>query len=222
MKSPKSKSAKSIKTVKAIKKLRPLSKTGTPFGFFTKVLIIVALGSALFLVARKYRGQFLAGMVNSIPVTRYELNQKMAEKYGQQTLDEIVSERLLNAEIKKNRVVVSEEEVGSEMAKIVKDYGGEEAFRAALSQYRLTEAKAKQSIKQSLGLKKLIETTYQINISAEAIEKYFADNQSQFKGQKLEVVSDQIKDILYQQEIYTKTQEWFTSIRKSAKVVEFI
>jgi foldase protein PrsA len=213
---------KSVKTIKALKKLRPLAVKHSPLNFFVKLLLIIALGSGLFLVAQKYRGHFLAGTVNSVPVTRYELNQKMAEKYGQQTFDEIVSERLLNAEIKKNKIVVTEEEVASEMTKIVKDYGSDEAFKAALAQYNLTEDKARESIKQSLSLKRLIETVYKIEISDEAIKKYFDDNKTQYSDKKLEDVSAEIKETLYQQEIYTKTQEWFTGIRKSAKVVGFI
>lgn len=206
--------------VKLLKQLREVKSS--PFGFFPKLFLIIALGTVLFLLAQKYRGQFLAGTVNSIPVTRFELNKKMAEKYGKQTFDEIVSERLLTQELKKNKIVVTDKEVQDEMAKIIKDYGSEEAFKSALTQYGLTEAKAKESVRQSLSLKKLIEKTYKIEISDEAVKKYFADNKKLFEGKKLEDVSANIKDTLYQQEVYAKTQEWFTGIRKSAKIVSFI
>lgn len=222
---------KTVKSVKVIKKLRAVPEEQafeiteikrSPFGFFAKLFLIIALGSVLFLLAQKYRGQFLAGTVNSVPVTRFELNQKMAEKYGKTTFDEIVSDRLLKQELKKNGIVVSEAEVSAEMAKIVKDYGSDEAFKAALTQYNLTEAKAKESIKQSLGLKKMIEKTYKIEITDEAVKKYFDENVKLFEGKKLETVSAEIKDTLYQQEVYTKSQEWFTGVRKDAKVVSFI
>ncbi len=228
MKESKTKAAKSVRV---IKKLRALSKEAvsespsvrrSPFGFLTKLVLIIALGSLLFLLAQKYRGHLIAGTINSVPVSRYELNQKMVEKYGKQTFDEIVSERLLIQELKKNKISVTEKEVSDEMAKIVKDYGGEEAFKAALSQYNLTEAKAKDSINQSLALKKLIEKSYKIEITDEAIKKYFDDNKTMFAGKKLEDVKADIKDTLYQQEVYAKTQEWFAGIRKTAKVVSFI
>lgn len=200
-----------------------MKKQIAPFGFFTKLFFIMALGTVLFFLAQKYRGQFLAGTINGVPVTRYELNQKMAEKYGKTAFDEIVSEKLLNQQLKKEKIVVSDQEVTDEMAKIIKDYGGDEAFKAALTQYGLTEAKAKDSIKQSLSLKKLIEKTYQIEITDEAIKKYYDDNaKTLFVGKKFTDVSVEIKATLYQQEVYAKTQEWFTGIRKDAKVVTFI
>lgn len=205
------------------KKISPMKKQSAPFGFFTKLFLIIALGVVLFLLAQKYRGQFLAGTINNVPVTRYELNQKMAEKYGKTAFDEIVSEKLLNQQLKKEKIVVSDQEVTDEMTKIIKDYGGDEAFKAALIQYGLTEAKAKDSIKQSLSLKKLIEKTYKIEITEEAIQKYYDDNaKTLFVDKKLPDVSAEIKTTLYQQEVYAKTQEWFTGIRKDVKVVTFI
>jgi len=223
---------KTKKSVKVIKKLRFDSSPESlpelkeikrsPFGFALKLALIVVLGIALYLVAQKYRGYILAGTVNSSPISRWELNQKMSEKYGKQSFDEIVNQRLLDAELKKNNIVVSDKEVSDETAKIIKEYGGEEAFKAALSQYGLTEAKAKDSIRQSLSLKKIIEKNYKIEITDDQVKKYFDDNKTQFADKKFEDVSADIKNTLYQQEVYTKTQEWFTGIRKAAKIVPFI
>lgn len=223
---------KAKKSVKVIKKLRAATHVESlpeikelrrsPYGFAVKLVLIIALGTALYLLAQKYRGNFLAGTVNSSPISRWELNQKMLEKYGKQTLDEIVNERLLNSELKKNHITVSDKEVNDETAKIIKEYGGEEAFKAALTQYGLTEAKAKDSIKQSLSLKKIIEKVYKIEVTEDKIKKYFEDNKTLFSGKKFEEVSADIKETLYQQEVYSKTQEWFAGIRKAAKIVPFI
>lgn len=219
------------KSVRVIKKLRSVSEMPmdeikearrSPYGFIAKLILVAILGTVIFLLVQKYRGLFLAGTVNSMPVTRHELNQKMAEKYGKQTFDEIISERILSQEIKKNNIVISDEEVAAEMAKIVADYGSDEAFKAALSQYGLTEEKAKESVKQSLSLRKLIEKNYKIEITDEAVKKYFDDNKKLFEGKKFDDVKADIKETLFQQEVYTKTQEWFTEVKKNSKVVSFI
>lgn len=227
---------KSKKTIKVIKKLRSsaleevvTSPTygikevkGNRFGFIFKLVLIAILGTILYLLAVKYRSLFIVGTVNSSPITRFELNKKMAEKYDKQTFDEIVNERLLADELKKQNIVVTDQEVSDEMAKLVKQYGGEEAFKAAITQFGLTPDKAKESIRQSLGFKKIVEKNYKINITDEAIKKYFDDNKKVFEGKKFEDVSAEIKDNLYQQEVYTKSQEWFTGVRKAAKIVSYI
>lgn len=226
MSATKTKTKKSVKVIKELRSEMPAPELKevkrAPFGFIAKLILIVALGSALYLLAQKYRGQFLAGTVNSSPVTRMELNKKMVEKYGKQTFDEIVNERLLASELKKNNIVVTEEELKAELDKIIKEYGGEEAFKSALSQYGLTEEKAKDSIRQSLSLKKLIEKTYKINITDEQVKKYYEDNKKNFGTKKFEEVAAEIKENLYQQEVYAKSQEWFSGVRQSAKIVSFI
>lgn len=236
--------SKSKKTVKVIKKLRPsalkekeISSTlmekemelsdikevkNNRLGFLFKLALVIALGTALYFLAVKYRSLFIVGTVNGQPVSRWELNSKMADKYGKQSFDEIVNERLLAAELKKNKIVITDKEVADEMAKLVKQYGGDEAFKTAIAQFGLTPEKAKDSIKQSLGFKKLVEKNYTITITDAQIKKYFDDNKSVFTGKKLEDVSAEIKDNLYQQEIYTKSQEWFTNVRKAAKISSYI
>lgn len=224
----KTKTKKSVKVLKELRtdlssdlpEIREVKKQ--PFGFVTKLILIVALGSALYLLAQKYRGQFLAGSVNAQPITRWELNSKMAEKYGKQTFDEMVNEKLLSSELKKNNIVVSDEEVKAELDKIIKEYGGEDAFKSALTQYGLTEEKAKDSIRQSIALKKLIEKTYKVEVTDEQVKKYFEDNKKNYANKKLEEVSAEIKETLLQQEVYAKSQEWFTGIRKSAKIVSYL
>lgn len=231
--------SKTKKSVKLIKKLRPSSTKekstfseeslpsikevkGSPLGFIFKLALIAVLGTVIYLLAVKYRSVFLVGTVNNAPITRIELNAKMAEKYGKATLDELVNERLLNDELKKNKISISDQEVSDELAKLVKQYGGDEAFKTAIAQFGLTEDKAKDSIKQSLGFKKLVELNYKIEITEEAMKKYFEENKTVFANKKYEEVSAEIKDNLYQQEIYTKSQEWFTNVRKTAKVSSYI
>jgi len=199
---------------------KPANKINT--NFIIKVAIIAIIGTGIYFGAQKYRGLVLAGMVNSSPITRWELNSAMSDKYGKQTFEEIVSERLLAEEMTKNKISVTDQEVDTEMANIKKQYGGDEAFNQAIAQFGLTEAKAKKSIKQSLGLKKIIEKDNQIVIADADAKKYFDDNKQAYEGKKFEDVTVEIKDLLTQQEIYTKSQEWFAQVRKEAKVSSFL
>ncbi|HSV95046.1 MAG TPA: SurA N-terminal domain-containing protein [Spirochaetia bacterium] len=222
-------SSKTKKAVKVIKTMRSASvpevtKSKKKFNFilFVKLLLIVAIGIVVFLLVQKNKGLFIAGTVNKTPVSRWELNAKMAEKYADQTFEEIVSEKLLQENLKKNNIVVTDKEVQDELAKIKIQYGGEEQFKAALTQFGMTEEKALQSIEQSIGLKKLIESSGKIEITDVAVSQYFTDNKASYADKKLDEVADEIKEILYQQDIYTKSQEWYSQVRKDAKVSSFL
>lgn len=222
-------SPKTKKAIKVIKKMRvaPVAevstyKKGFNFILLVKILLVIAIGAVVFLLVQKNRSMIIAGTVNKAVVTRWELNAKMSEKYADQTFEEIVSEKLLNENLKKNNISVTSQEVQDELAKIKAQYGGEEQFQAAILQFGMTEAKAVQSIEQSIGLKKLIESMGEIVITDEMVSTYFTENKESYADKKLEDVAAQIKDSLYQQEIYTKSQEWYAQIRKDAKVNSYL
>ncbi len=225
-------SSKTKKTVKVIKTLRSentpeivensASSSNKSYSFIFKLVIVALLGTVSYLLAFKYRNLFLVGFVNNTPITRFELNAKMAERYGKQTFEEMVNENLLNAQIKKNNIVVSDQELKTEIDKMIAQYGSEEAFKSTLEQYGLTLEKAKKTIAQSMAFKKLVESSNKIEITEDSIKKYFEDNKANFTGKKLEEVSASIKDTLYQQEIYTKSQEMFSNIRKEARVTSYL
>ncbi|OGD83322.1 hypothetical protein A2572_04615 [Candidatus Collierbacteria bacterium RIFOXYD1_FULL_40_9] len=221
---------KTKKNIKSSKAVSPIEENSSPTSnyqgknltFSYKLILVIVLGVLSYMLATKYRNLIVVGTVNNMPVSRYELNRVMAEKYGKQTFEDLVNERLLAQEIKKQGIVITEEEVKVEVDKITKEYGSEENFKAALEQYGLTLEKAKESIRKNLGFKKLVEKTSKIEITDEAVKKYFDDNKTIYAGKKLDEVKDSIKDSLYQQELYQKSQELFTGVRQSAKVSSFL
>lgn len=195
-------------------------KNHTPFLY--KLVLVVIFGVLSYLLASKYRGLFIAGFVNNQVITRFELNKALAERYGAQVFEEMANDRLLAAEIKKQNITVTQDEVKAELDKITKEYGSEENLNAALAQYGLTLEKAKQSIEKNLAFKKLVEMNGKIEITDEAVTKYFNDNKTMYQGKKIEEVKDSIKEMLYQQELYQKSQEIFGNIRQSAKVNSYL
>lgn len=215
---------KSIKPIRATEEVNSTTKIqpNKSLSFSYKLILVILFGVLSYLLATKYRNLILVGTVNNKPITRFELNMAMSEKYGKQVLEELVNEKLLAAEIVKQGIVVTDEEVNAEIAKITTEYGSEENFKTALEQYGLTLDKAKESIKKNLGFKKLVEKNSKIEITDEAVTKYFEDNKTIYAGKKLEDVKDAIKDSLYQQELYQKSQEMFTGIRQAAKVNSFL
>ena len=58
-------------------------------------MIITLAVIVLAILLWKFKTLFVVAIVNGRPVTRYELEQKLMGRYGKQTLDEIVSERLV-------------------------------------------------------------------------------------------------------------------------------
>ena len=93
--------------IKAVKK--------NNMSFVIKLIAVILLGTAAFLLAQKYRSVFVAGMVNTRPVTKWELNRRLVERYGKVAFDEIVTEVLLMDAANENGVTVSKQEIEAEV-----------------------------------------------------------------------------------------------------------
>ncbi len=222
------------KIKKTLKSLKPVRKVNSEtmeeitvaprktYSFLGKLILVAVVGALAYLLAVKYRHLFLVATVNNMPITRMQLNAKLSERYGKQVLEEVINEKLLAAEIKNKNVVVTEEEVMAEINKMTQQYGSQENFNAALVQYGLTLDKAKETIKQSLGFKKLVELNGAITITDEAVTNYYNQNKTTFGTQTLDQVKESIRESLYQQELYAKSQEIFTAVREQAKVNNFL
>ncbi len=188
-----------------------------------KVVAVIILGTGLFLLAKKYRGVFIAGMVNTHPVTKMELVSRMEERYGQMAFDEIVSEYLLLDAAKKNGIVVSPKEIDAEIATNEAQLGGKDALRQMAKTAGIaTEQQLRNFFSLKLTVTKLQEKLFPETVTDEEIKKYFDENKEVFAKKKIEEVKEDIRTQLLQQKVAEKFSAWFTQLRSDAKIVNYL
>lgn len=197
-------------------------KVGKKMNFVAKVLLVVIIGAALFMLANKYRGLVLAGIVNKTPITRWELNQQMTKRYGKTTLDEIVSNLLIKEEAKKMGVEVTDAEVQDEVKKLQEKIGGEDALKDALTQYGLTRAELEEQIRVSVMQKKIAEKLNKSEVTEEEVKEYFKTNATTYTGKKYDEVKDEIAALLKDQKMQQEFSTWFTEIKAKAHIESYL
>lgn len=190
--------------------------------FVAQTLLVVILGIAVFLLAQKYRGFVIAGIVNKTPITRWELNQTLTNRYGKAVLDELIAERLLKEQAVQNQIQVSDQEVTDKIAELKDKFGGEDSFQQALVQYGLTPADLNDQVYLSLLQEKLGQKLFDINVTDEEVQQYFDDNSQYFEGQSLDDVKDDIKTQLLSQKLEQEFSTWFSDIRAKAQIQTYI
>lgn len=193
-----------------------------PVPFFAKLLVLVLIGVAIFWVVRKYRGSIIAAVVNKAPIMRYELNQKLVERYGQTVLDEMVNERLLGQLAKKEGITVTSEDIQKERDALKERLGGEENLQTALQQYGLTEADLNSQITLKLYQQRLAEKLFKVEVSDEEVKTFFDDNKTLYEGKKFDDVKGEIKESLKQQKLQQEFSQWFEEQRKAAQIQTYI
>ncbi len=189
------------------------------FGFGVRLVGVALLGVGIFFLAQKYRGVFVAAMVNTKPITRWELNSKLTDRYGQTVLEEIIKETLVKDEAAKNKVVVSDKELTDEYTKLETQSGGKDALLQSAKAYGLANVdQIKEYIRFSLISKKLGEALFTDAVTDADVQKFYDENKKTIGDKKLDEVKADIKAYLIQ----TKMTTWVEDLRAKSKVSLFI
>ncbi|URT71684.1 peptidylprolyl isomerase [Cytobacillus firmus] len=119
-----------------------------------------------------------AATVNGEEISRDELHERLVDQYGQELLDSLITEKVIDQEAKKENVKVTQEEINEEKAVYAESYGGEDALKQTLESSGLTMADFEEDIESYLATKKLLEP--RIEISEEDMKAYFDENKDSF------------------------------------------
>ena len=117
-------------------------------------------------------------------------------------------------------------EVDREIAALAQHAGAPEAFEARLAALALTPAALRRLVERELYLERYLDYKFRptVQIEADAVERYYRDTlipEMQARKQSpppLEKVSDQISELLIQQEISRRAAEWLQQTRAQVRV----
>lgn len=121
--------------------------------------------------------------VNGEKITKEQLYEKMLENSGEQVLDSMITEKLIDQEMAKEHVKVTEEDIEKELEKIKSSFSSEDEFNSLLAQYGMTVDVLKAQLENELKVKKLLEK--QVTIQDEEMKKYYEENKEQFNTPEL-------------------------------------
>lgn len=147
-------------------------------GFGILVLILAAAGTAAFFLSKEPA----VASVGSESIKKEELYSLLVKQYGDEALDALVTDKIIEMEAKKEKITISDKEKEEELKNLKESYGGEEGFKAALEQSGVTEAGIAENIEKYLKTEKLLEP--RIDLKEEEIKAYFDENKDQFAQQE--------------------------------------
>jgi foldase protein PrsA len=96
------------------------------------------------------------------------------EQYGAATVDQLIADKIMVSEAKKEKVTITEEDLNAEVDKLKQSYGGDEVFDQMLASNNTSLDALKEDLKSYLTLRKLLEP--QIEITDEELKTYFDEN----------------------------------------------
>lgn len=112
--------------------------------------------------------------VNDEVITKDDLYNTLVDANGKQALDSLIADKIVELEVEKQDIQVTDENIQEEMKKYIDQYGDESTFEQALSMYGYTLEDIKSDIQKNLEIRALLEP--EITITDEELENYFEEN----------------------------------------------
>lgn len=116
----------------------------------------------------------IVAKLGDVEITKDEFYDILVEQYGEETLDGMISAKIIELEIEKFNIEVSQEEVDEEYAKMENYYGGPEVLAQTMEQYNMTREDMEKNIKSNLSMKKLVADD--VEVTEEEIKEFYAEN----------------------------------------------
>lgn len=181
------------------------------------VILLVAIGVAILMFNK---GLLVAATVNGTPIFRWELSSTLINRYGTQTLESMIGERLIAEEAKKAGVVVTESDIKEKEDEIVQSFGGNVSLDELLQYQGISKSDFDNQVKLQIMATKLLEKG--ISVEEGEIDSYITENKKTMIASTEADMKEEAKTILFEQKLNEKIQPWFTDIKSKATILRFL
>lgn len=211
------------KSVKTARKKPVEEKPETPKPQKKKFLfwLIAALSLVIIgLLGYLFKEQFIVGTVNGKPIFRHQLNQRLTQAIGKETLENMIVEELINQEAKKENIVVGEKEIDEEVAKISQSLGEETKIEDVLAFQGLNMKDFRDQLRIRLQVNKLLGD--EVEISKEEIDEFVGNNAESLTATDEAGKREEAQEIIREQKIGQKLQTWLSDLMANAQITRFL
>lgn len=183
-----------------------------------KFYIILIIAGVLLLAVFK-KGWFVAAMVNGTPITNLELQMKLNQQFRTQILNQLVNEKIIAGEARKNGAIPTQTEIDSKIAELEENVGGKDVLDSMLAQQGQTKTDLKDQIWIQLAITKLYDK--EATVSADEVTNFIVQNKDQLQSTDSAKQQQEAYDILKNQKLSQIFSEKFQELRSAAKIQIF-
>jgi parvulin-like peptidyl-prolyl isomerase len=166
------------------------------------------------------RGVFIAATVNGQPIYKWDFSHILEQRFGAQTLEGLVSEKLIMDAAKKEGVSVSADDLKKKVDEIVASVGQGVTLDELLSFQGLTKTDFENQVKLQLTVEKILGKG--LVISDADVDNFIATNRAMLKSTDAAQMKTEARQAILDKTISEKLQNWFSELRKNAVIEKYI
>lgn len=200
------------------------SKPSEPVVKRFKGELFIVGGAILLLAVLAFIGKslFIAATVNGSPISRLSVVRQLEKQSGKAALESIIQKKLIETELNKQNITVTEEEVNAEIRLIEQEISGQGGtLKAALEAQGVTEESLREQIAIQKKLEKVLSDKVQVSdADLEALKKQ--NDLKPAEGQSMEDFNKGLKDQLKRQKFQEGAGKWVESLTSNAKINYYV
>lgn len=179
-------------------------------GLFVLLLVLAAIN----------KGWVVAAVVDGQPIFSWQLNATLRTRYGQQTLEGMIGETLIQKEAKKTGVDVSADDIAAKQKEILSSLGTEVSLEDFLKFQGLSEADFNQQLIIQLTVERLL--TKNLVITDGDIDNYIATSGATLTATEPAQLREEAKRAIISNQVSEQLQPWFLELRQKSNVMKFL
>ncbi len=182
----------------------------------TYIILVIA---GLLLLAIYKKSLFIAATVNGAPITNLELQLKLNDQFRDQTLNQLINEKIILNEAAKNNAIPSQQAIDAKIAGLETTVGGKDALNSLLTQQGQTRGGLRDQVMVQLAITKLYDK--EATVSADDVSKFIDSNKAQLKATDSAGQEKEAYDNLKQQKLSQIFSQKFQELRQKANIKIF-
>jgi parvulin-like peptidyl-prolyl isomerase len=180
--------------------------------------IVLVIAGSLYL----FRSLFFVAFVNGTPITRVEFTKELEKSIGQQTLDNLVTQKLILQEAGKKGVTVSSEDINKEINAISEQI---ESQGISLDQALASQGQTRKDLEESIHIQKAIEKILgdKIAITEEELMEYYEKNSGMYGADaNFEELKENISQQVRAEKMSSEFGTWLDNLKSEANIIYFM
>ncbi len=167
-----------------------------------------------------YQGMPIAATVNGQPIFRWEIANILFQRYGQQTIQGVITERLIASEAQKSGVAVSQSDIDAKAQQILSSFGSNMSVDDFLKFQGMQKQDFDNQIKLQLTVEQLL--SKDLKITDDDVTAYIATNQATLTATDPAKLRDEARNAIKDEKISEKVQEWLQELKSKASIKSFL
>lgn len=181
------------------------------------LIVAGALGLVIVgLLVMRYKHIFVPATVNGSPIYGWEYMSELNKAAGSQIIDQLVTESLIRQEASKNNIVVTEDDVNSQLTELETQFSASGGLETFLSAQGMTRADLVRRIETNVMVEKLLAD--QVAVSEDEIDTEYADNAELYTDLEESEARQQIRASLKNQKLQEEVGAWLNSLQAEADI----